>query len=151
MKFEEDHVLNKKKSVFTVDNPSSTELDPSSSNANKRPTFSDFVHKLRQQSTRTRFVNKKLANASDEEEMKDQDPSLDTNDNIKSIPDSQIEHLDISTNIKEKKPGKRVTIVVDESSEEEEEQSDIVTIGGKHVFIEDIQPDRFMQNNERGY
>lgn len=72
-------------------------------------------------------------------------PSLDTNDNIRSIPDSQIEHLDISTNIKGKKSGKRVTIVVDESSEEEEEQSDIVTIGGKHVFIEDIQPDRFMQ------
>lgn len=62
-------------------------------------------------------------------------------DASRSIPDSQIENLDISTNIT--KPIKRVTIKLDSPTTESEDDDDIVTIEGKEILLDDISLERF--------
>ncbi|ORE11514.1 hypothetical protein BCV72DRAFT_324417 [Rhizopus microsporus var. microsporus] len=153
MEFDEVHTFIKRKSNEEQNAPSLNQIaNTSCSNPYntlqpvlaKRPTFSNFVHRLRQQSTKTRFVRdyKKLANdslLSDEET--DERVSSKIMDASRSIPDSQIENLDISTNIT--KPIKRVTIKLDSPTTESEDDDDIVTIEGKEIFLDDISLERF--------
>ncbi|KAG1170476.1 hypothetical protein G6F70_007693 [Rhizopus microsporus] len=154
MEFDEVHTFIKRKSNEEQNAPSLNQI-ANTSCLNpyntlqpvlaKRPTFSNFVHKLRQQSTKTRFVRdyKRLANdslLSDEET--DERVSSKIMDANRSIPDSQIENLDISTNTT--KPIKRVTIKLDPpTTESENDSDDIVTIEGKEILLDDISLERF--------
>lgn len=172
MEFDEVHTFIKRKSNEEQNAPSLNQI-ANTSCLNpyntlqpvlaKRPTFSNFVHRLRQQSTKTRFVRdyKKLANdslLSDEEtDERGKNYMLKRNcsllfiykivsskimDANRSIPDSQIENLDISTNIT--KPIKRVTIKLDSpTTKSEDDNDDIVTIEGKEILLDDISFERF--------